>query len=245
MSSTPQIVKPYTYFSKIYSHLMSSVDYKYWAKYLIEIHDTIGSKKDIALELAAGNCEISSYLKNQFARLYVSDLSFEMLKNNKKCKNKICCNMIHLPFKNEFDFIYSTFDSINYLNDETKLSLFFNNISNQLSENGYLVFDVSLKHNSLKHLKKLNRKGKYKNISFEQISKFDEETLIHSNLIRIKLKDGSWVEELHKQKIYDFYYYFDVIESNDLYVSECFDAFDFKDGNRYSDRVQFIVKRKN
>jgi SAM-dependent methyltransferase len=152
--------------------------------------------------------------------------------------------MTLLPFKNKFDFIYSAFDSVNYLNDEAKLSTYFANISKNINEDGLLLFDVSLKNNSLKYVKRLNRKGSYKGIKYIQKSVFDEESKIHSNFIKLKLSNGKIIEEIHKQKIYDFYYYFEVLESNNLYVVECFEAFTFNDATEDSERVQFIVKRK-
>ncbi len=42
--------------------------------------------------------------------------------------------------------------------------MFFKNIKNNLTKHGSMTFDVSLKKNSIKHLKQLNRKGKYKGI---------------------------------------------------------------------------------
>lgn len=224
---------------------MKSVDYKYWANYISEIHETLGSPSDIGLELASGNCKLASYLKNEFHELYISDLSFEMLKAHKRKQDAVCCNMIHLPFKIEFDFIFSAFDSINYLDDESSLIEFFKNIKVNLSEDGLFLFDISLKKNSLKYVKQLNRKGKFKGIEYNQISKFDEDLDIHSNILEIKLKDGNIYKEVHKQKIYDFYYYFEVLDLAGLYVLECFDAFSFNDGTAVSDRIQFIVKRKD
>lgn len=224
---------------------MESVDYKYWANYIIEIHETLGSPNDLALELASGNCKLASYLKKEFKKLYISDLSFEMLKVHKRKQDGVCCNMIHLPFKNEFDFIFSAFDSINYLDDENSLIEFFKNIKINLSKEGLFLFDISLKKNSLKYVKQLNRKGKYKGIVYNQISKFDEDLDIHSNILEIKLKDGNIYKEVHKQKIYDFYYYFEVLDLAGLYVLECFDAFSFNDGTADSERIQFIVKRKD
>ncbi|MBK7979469.1 MAG: methyltransferase domain-containing protein [Ignavibacteriae bacterium] len=237
-------VRPYTYFSELYSFLMKSIDYPFWSNYIKEIHETIGNKNDVALELASGNCKLSEELKSQFRKLYVTDISLQMLQKNLTLTNKICCDMVYLPFKIKFDFIYSTFDSINYLADEVHLNKFFNNIGKFISKKGFFVFDVSLKKNSLKHLKKLNRKGEYNNIKFEQISTFDKKTMIHSNIINFELEDGKKFSEVHNQKIYDFYYYFDVIDSNNLLVVECFDAFDFKNGSPDSERIQFIVKRK-
>jgi len=237
---------PYSYFSQIYSHLMSSVDYKFWADYIKEIHNTLGKKSDIALELAAGNCALASNLDNQFKELFVTDISKQMLKNNVNGKlNKICCDMKMLPFNRKFNFIYSAFDSVNYLNDKTQLNEFFNNIKTNLYDDGLLLFDISLRNNSIKHLKSLNRKGKYKNIKYKQKSTFDEDEQIHYNYVTLKLENGDIINEVHKQKIYDFYSYFDVLENNSFYVLECFDAFTFDDATENSDRVQFIVKRKN
>lgn len=224
---------------------MKSVDYSFWGNYIGEIHSTLGKPTDLALEIASGNCILSKYLKNQFQELYLSDLSVEMLRQNKTDQHTVCCDMLHLPFQIEFDFIFSAFDSINYLETEKKLEYFFNNLSNNLTTEGYFVFDVSLRGNSLKHVKNLNRKGKYKGIEYNQMSFFDDSENIHTNTLEIKLKNGNVFKEVHKQKIYDFYYYFEVLESADLYVSECFEAFTFDEGTPNSERVQFIVKRKN
>ena len=238
-------VKPYTSFSEIYSHLMRSVDYKFWAEYITTIHQTIGSKDDIALELAAGNCKLAKRLKSSFKQIYVTDISSEMLKKCSKSKCKVCCDMLYLPFKREFDFIYSAFDSVNYINEDFLLGNFFKTIKNQLTKDGYFLFDVSLKKNSKKYVRMLNRNGKYKQIKYKQVSTFDEESQIHKNIVFLKFPNGEKFKEVHIQKIYDFYYYFDVIDSNDLYVVNCFDAFDFTHGSQNSERVQFVVKRKN
>lgn len=235
--------KPYTYFSQVYSHLMKSVDYSYWANYIKEIHSTLGSKHDIALELASGNCNLSKYLKNEFKSLYLTDLSVEMLKLNKTKYSTVSCNMMHLPFKSRFDFIFSAFDSINYLSEEGQILRLANEINSMLTDNGYFIFDVTLKRNSLKYVKDLNRKGKYKGILYKQISKFDHDNDLHINSVELTFSDGKVYKEVHKQKIYDFYYYFDVLESAGLFVAECFDAFSFDDASPDSERIQFIVKR--
>jgi len=224
---------------------MKSVDYSFWAKYIREIHNTLGEPSDIALEVGAGNGKLGEYLKNQFQRLYLTDFSLEMLKENKSFIDSVCCDMTALPFQAEFDFIFSTFDTVNYLSNEEKMRLFFNRIKNNLTKNGYLLFDVSLESNSLKHVEKLNRKGKHKGITYIQKSDYDKNEKLHSNTLEIKLPDGKWYFEKHEQKIYDFYYYFDVIESEGLFVAECFEAFTFENASRKSDRVQFIVKREN
>jgi len=51
--------------------------------------------------------------------------------------------------------------------------------------------------------------------------------------------------EIHKQKIYKFEDYFEIIAKAGMYVVECLDAFTFNNGNQHSERVQFIVKINN
>lgn len=238
--------RQYSHFSKIYSHLMKSVDYSFWANYIVDIHDTLGSSNDIALELASGNCKLSNYFKKtQFNKLYLSDLSFEMLNYCKCSYDRICFDMTSIPFKQKFDFIFSIFDSINYLNTEEKLLLFFNSVRLNMSKDGLLLFDVSFKKNSIMYEKELNRSGLYKGIKYLQKSSFNEKDCIHTNVVQLELPNGEIVEETHKQKIYEFYYYFDALESSGLFVLECFEAFTFNDANENSSRVQFIVKRNN
>lgn len=237
-------VKPYSQFSQVYSHLMNSVDYSFWANYISEIHSIIGKKNDIALELASGDCKLSKYFKNEFKSIYLTDISLEMLKLNRTKHEVVCCDMQYLPFNIQFDFIFSAFDSINYLNSEEILQRFFNNIKLNLRSSGYFSFDVALKSNSIKHLKNLNRKGTYKGIKYKQISEFDDVNNLHINRVEILQPDGNLFNEVHIQKIYDFYYYFEVLELAGFFVAECFDAFSFEDATPDSERVQFIVKRK-
>jgi hypothetical protein len=152
--------------------------------------------------------------------------------------------MIHLPFKKKFDFIFSAFDSVNYLYNEELLHKFFDNLRTFLKKEAFFSFDVSLKSNSLKHVEQLNRMGKYRGIEYKQVSNFNEESCLHKNELEIKDRNGKVYREIHIQKIYDFYYYFEVLEKSGLYITECFDAFTFNEGSPESDRIQFIVKRK-
>ena len=237
-----QRVKPYYYFSKLYPHLMKSVNYRVWADYIFEIHQTLGSPYDIGLEIGSGLGQVGHTIRGEFKKLYLSDSSHEMLKMSKKSCDLICCDMVNLPFKIKFDFIFSIFDTINYLNTEEMFEDFFSKIKFFLNNNKYFTFDVSLENNSIKNVNELNRSGSYKGIDYIQKSEFNTKSKIHTNQITIRTMEGEEFIETHNQKIYDFYYYFEVIEKSGLFVSECFDAFSFEDGTPESDRLQFIVK---
>jgi SAM-dependent methyltransferase len=228
----------------IYNHLMRKIRYDYWADYIYRIASKYIPDKASVLELAAGDCRLAGYLIKKFPNLIVSDLSYYMLSRSEgKIKNKVCCDMLFMPFRKKFDLIYLTFDSINYLLTRKELLSFFKQIKEQLNNDGVLAFDASLENNSISHVKEPNRRGSYKRYNYLHRSIYNKKTRIHKNIFEITLQDGKIFKETHKQKILDYYEYFDLIEQAKLYVVECFDAFTFNDAKADSKRVQFVVKK--
>lgn len=235
----------YTSLSQIYSHLMRSIDYKKWAEYLTNISREIGDKNLDVLELAAGNCKLAELLNNEYGRLIVSDISFNMLlQSSYPGMTKICCDMTALPFSNKFDFIYCTFDSVNYICSRKKYKRFFQSVADCLKEKGIFTFDVSLERNSIRYERYLNRTGKYNGIEYRQKSFFDRNKNIHYNNFKFTFTDGKKVEEMHKQKIYPFEEYFKLIDKSEFYVHKCFQTFTHKNADSNTERAQFILKKK-
>jgi SAM-dependent methyltransferase len=237
--------KIYSQLAPLYSHLMRTIDYSVWADYIYSISKTVNKKNLSVLEIAGGNGIIAGKLKRKFKYYCVCDLSKQMLNLvDEKNIDRICCNMVALPFKNKFDFIFSTFDSVNYLTSKPKLQLLFNDISGCLKPNGLFTFDVSLERNSKTYQKYLNRKGSINGIKFIQKSFYDESKRIHYNYFKITLANGKKVEEIHKQKIYRFEDYFKIIDGSGFYVVSCKKAFTDKDASAETERAQFILKKK-
>lgn len=236
-------VIPYTIVSEIYSDLMDEVNYKRWAKYIYYIvKEKIQPESDI-LELASGSCKLASNLIHKNKKIICTDISKNMLMQSSYYR-KVVCDMTRLPFNKKFDLIFSTFDSINYILSKRKLMDLFNEVFRLLKDDGIFTFDVSLEKNSYIHQKDSKKKGSTKNYKYERKSIFDPKTCIHKNFFIITDKSDNIFTELHKQKIYDFNVYFELVEKAGLYVVNCYRAFTSKVGRPDSDRVQFIVKRK-
>jgi hypothetical protein len=235
--------KPYQVLSLIYSHLMKNIRYDKWAKYLYEIVRKDYPKKSKVLELAAGDCSFAKYFIKYYPSLTVTDISFNMLSKNNYLKNKVCCNMLHLPFKSKYDLIYSNFDSINYILSGKLLLYLFKEVSLLLNDDGKFVFDVSLEKNSYLHTRKNNREGKYNGLTYRQSSTYNPDSGIHINKFTLKLANGDEYSEIHREKIYSFDTYFKLIEKTCLYVVDCYEAFTFNPGNKNSNRIQFILKK--
>lgn len=235
-------LKNYDKVAEIYPYLMRTIRYDRWAKYIYEIAKSSVKKDDNILELGAGNGKLAYQLKDHFSNIIITDLSFKMLNQSENCSaSKVCCDMVKIPFRGNFNLIYSTFDSINYLTSKMKLLSFFREIKRILNKNGIFTFDVSLERNSMKHIKEPFRKGKYNGISFVQKSHYNPKSRIHRNIFHLEFEDKEYCEN-HRQKIYPFEEYFKLIERAGLYVAECFEAFTFRNGNAECERVQFVVK---
>ncbi len=237
-------IKPYTFVSLIYAHLMRRINYQDWADYIWDIRDIYNLNPARVLELGGGSCNIANILFNKVEHYIVSDYSLDMLiQDDNKFIDKICCDMTALPFTRCFDYIFSTFDSVNYLIEEKLLHKLFNGVSQVISDNGIFTFDVSLEKNSYKNVKRLNRKGKYQGIKYIQKSSYDSDSKIHTNEFKIFLEDKEIIE-IHRQKIYSLDNFFEIIDDCGLFVVDCFDSFTFKDAGIDSERVQLVVKKE-
>jgi len=239
------MVEQYSLLAEIYSHLMEKVNYADWAEYIYDIALFENIELGNVLEIAGGNGKLANSLFDLADFYILTDKSLQMLKTSDNIKiPMVCCDMRHLPFEGKFDLIFSTFDSVNYLMTDEDFVKFLKEAKNLLAPNGILTFDVSLEKNSLKFLRYLNRKGRFKGIIYKQISKYDREKRIHMNKFIFKLPDGREIEETHKQRIYRFNDYFKFFDEAGLFAAECFNSFTFEDANDLTERAQFILKIK-
>ncbi|GAB4290448.1 MAG: class I SAM-dependent methyltransferase [Ignavibacteriaceae bacterium] len=236
--------KPYSLIAPYYSLIMSHVDYSYWVKYILKVVKEFLPPDPSLLELAAGNCSFAGKLSKKFDKIVVSDLSVEMLKEDKHNLSKLCCDMTTLPFRSSFDMVFSLFDSVNYLLRLQSLKKLLNEVSQVLKENGIFVFDVSLEGNSYKFLKETSYNIQNKDVKIFHTSGYNPAKRIHTNKFELIKNGRSIGKEIHRQKIYPFESYFSVIENSDLYVARCYEAFTRIKGSESSQRILFILKRK-
>lgn len=237
--------RPYDKLALVYNGVMKHVDFKFWADYIIDIASEYADRKSSFLELAAGTCEMASIVQKKYPDITTSDISLPMMRtvfqNNLR---KVCCDMLKLPFKKKFNFVYCTFDSINYLMTEKDVLSLFNEVKFILADEGIFTFDASLEKNSLEFSDMQITEGKYKEYNFKRISSYNKKTRIHKNVFHIRSDAGLKMKEIHKQKIYSFETYINLIDKAGLMVRECYDGFTFDDGDAESERVQFVVEKK-
>lgn len=224
---------------------MNKIDYRLWAKYINTLSKTNIKKNCYLLELSGGTGKLASILYNEFKKYVLCDLSKEMLMQNKTTIiPSVCCSNLSLPFKRKFNLIIMTFDSINYFLTKKQLLHFFSQIFNILENDGIFLFDASMLRNSINSLKKLNRNGIIDGISYIQKSDFNIKTKIHTNKFLIR-NGNKYFKETHKQKIYSVTDFLNIFDRSNLYASNCYEAFSFKKASENSERIQFVVRKKN
>ncbi|MGB5288125.1 MAG: class I SAM-dependent methyltransferase, partial [Ignavibacteriaceae bacterium] len=197
-------VKPYEKLSDVYNGLMKNVNYTNWSKYILEIAEEYIQDGNQVLELAAGNCKMAELLSRRYKNYIGTDISISMLKsgNNNGIK-KVCCDMTELPLKDKFDFVFSAFDSVNYILKQKTLSRLFKEVYLLLADDGIFSFDASLESNSLNFLIGKTTEDYYNGFYFMRTNRYNKRNRIHYNSFIITHDSGSKVKEVHKQKIYD------------------------------------------
>lgn len=237
-------VKPYEQVSTIYDGLMKKLDYASWAKYILLIAKENVHDKAKFLELGSGNCKIAKILSEKYRNYCASDISLSMLRSSDKSSlKKICCDMTLLPFKGKFDFVYSTFDSVNYILKQRSLQNLFSEVDYLLNENGIFTFDVSLEKNSLNFINSKSTEGQHNGFQYKMLSKYNKLSRIHYNNFYIWNESGVNFKEVHKEKIYPINIYFKLAEKAGLHIEACYDCFTFKDVNQKSERAQFVMRK--
>ena len=237
-------VRPYEKVSLIYDSLMEKVDYSSWAAYILKIAQLHSPKFGKSLELGAGSGKISEQIFKRFKYYLATDISFQMLKSiEDNGFHRLCCNMASLPFKTNFDFIFSAFDSVNYLLRQKDLAALFREVSKVLDDEGSFTFDVSLESNSIYLVKPQTIQGRKNGFWYERISFYKKLSRIHHNRFYISDGHSNNYREYHKQKIYRLETYFKLAESCGFKVSACYDCFTFNDIKSNSNRAQFVFKK--
>ena len=239
-------VRPYEKVSLIYDSLMENVSYSSWSNYIIEVAQIHSQKFDKALELAAGNCNISKRICKRFKYYLATDISLQMLKYSEaNGLNLLCCDMTSLPVKIKFDLIFSSFDSVNYLLRQKDILALFKEVKNVLNPDGIFTFDVSLESNSINFIYPKTIEGRKNGLLYQRVSYYKKHSRIHHNSFYISDGSSNNYREEHKQKIYKLETYFKLAEITGFKVVACYDCFTCNEIKSISERAQFVLKKIN
>ncbi|MFN3135555.1 MAG: class I SAM-dependent DNA methyltransferase [Candidatus Kryptonium sp.] len=242
--------EPYTVLAEIYDCIMRSVPYEKWAKYIVKLIRKFCPDAKRIFEIACGTGTLLALLKKYSFIVDGMDSSVAMInKAKEKIKTKdvkfFVGDMSNFKIDEKYDVALCLYDSVNYLDSIEKFDGLFKSVESLLYDWGIFIFDISTEYNSIQNSRLMNLSGECLGIKYIRRSYYLRDERIHINEFEIELNGKKYFEK-HAQKIYKISEIKDVIESNGLFeVVACFDGFSFSEGSEWSERVHFILKKRN
>ena len=247
----------YSYLAPLYDKLMEDVDYESWADYIDEIIQEHHPECEKVLELACGTGSVAISLDELgYYSILASDLSPQMVDIAKQKANKADANVrfttldfLNIDLDEEFDVIFSVFDSVNYLESEQDILKMLSECEKVLFQNGLLIFDFSTPRNSLEAVDYLNNEeAEVKDLRFFRTSEYDANLKIHTNTFEIeqltpdKKKVLSTSKEVHKQRIYTLEEMLSILKQTRYHLVAKYGDFDLIDADENSARITLVLQ---
>lgn len=244
----------YSKLAQIYDHIMSDVDYAYWAEYIDDLLHQHHPKPMAITELSCGTASLTFELsKLGDYDLQACDASQDMVRIGSKkldaLTQPIPCfeaSFDDLLSIREQDALISVFDSVNYLLQPEEIEYFFSEAAKCLTVNGLLIFDFSTPKNSIEAVQHLNEiEGDYHNIRYYRTSSFDPKHNIHTNSFEIIDRSGTanqiWIE-VHRQRAYELVQIKKLLDKSPLKALAFYDAFSFNEARSTSTRITVVAR---
>ena len=135
----------YKKFGYYYDEVMSKLNYDLWLEFI----EPYLKKGDKILDLACGTATLVTMLnmKGYDAEgLDLSETILEIAKEKQKVNhqnfNLYHADMTNFKIDKKYDMITCFFDSVNFLNNKTKIKQLFSSVKNHLNDKGYFICDI-------------------------------------------------------------------------------------------------------
>lgn len=239
-------------FAAIYDDIMERVPYYYWYNYLKHILYYYNKNPNKIMELACGTGNMMKYFSSDSEKLYGIDKSEDMLaiaqnkfRNNKNVKLFNTDMSRKIEYDN-FDFIYSVFDSMNYILQFDELINVFENVFINLDQEGIFVFDINTEYRLMdivEGTKKLQ--GDFYTCYWKDIvDEENEEWIVELNILLDKGDEIENFKETHVETSYPL----EKIKKGLLNVGfqhvDYYRSFTFSKGDPKNDRIYFVALKQ-
>ncbi len=244
-------VPPYEKLAVIYDYIMRHVDYGQWAEYANDLIHSRKPETKYVLDTACGTGNLLQKLKDYPYRLYGCDSSFPMVlqamrKNHLKGIYIWQSSMSNLAINQFFDVILCLYDSINYIMQPEGIRDFLNEAGKSLTSKGILIFDICTEKNSLDFFHNYHDHEKNENFTYDRWSHYNNKTKLQFTEFKLHFKsDPLTYHEVHQQRIYSVKTIIKLIKSSQLEILEQYDGFSFRNPTSKSNRIHFILQRKD
>ncbi|CUS99949.1 class I SAM-dependent DNA methyltransferase [Candidatus Chrysopegis kryptomonas] len=241
--------EPYTALAEIYDFVMRDVPYKRWSKYITKLMKNFQPKAKRILDLACGTGTMILLLKKQGFEVDGVDSSAQMIEKAKmKVKSDdvkfFVSDMLDFKTDKKYDVALCLYDSVNYLPRIENFYKLFENVWGSLDDQGIFIFDISTEYNSIQNAILMNLSEKHRNFKYVRRSYYLRDERKHINEFEIEI-NGEKFFERHVQQIYKISEIEDAIKNSGCFeMLACFDDFSFVQASEFSERVHFVLKKK-
>lgn len=253
----PKSTTVYSKLARLYDTLMGDVDYESWADYIDEIMQTHHPEPIDVMEAACGTGSVLlSLAELECYRLTGTDMSAAMVDVARQKAEEIeypvpfeTYAFKDLPYQNQFDCVYSVFDSINYLHSEQEILKSLKAIHKTLKPGGLFIFDFSTPKNSLESVDHLNEaEGERGALRYFRKSWYQPAEKIHVNEFEIEELDptskqviSTWTET-HRQRAYTLSEMLSILDQTSYHLVAKYDGFDLLEADENSARVTIVLR---
>jgi len=247
----------YSYLAPLYDKLMEDVDYESWADYIDEIIQEHYPRCERVLELACGTGSVAISLDELgYYSILATDISPQMVDIAKKkaldadsTVDFTTLDFLNITIEEEFEVIFSVFDSVNYLESEQQILKMLTECEKVLQPNGLLIFDFSTPRNSLEAVDYLNNEeAEVKDLRFFRTSEYDAIQKIHTNTFEIEQlsTDKKTIlrssKEVHQQRIYTLEEMLSILKQTRYHLVAKYGDFDLIDADENSARITLVLQ---
>ncbi|MFU0825710.1 class I SAM-dependent DNA methyltransferase [Clostridium sp.] len=242
----------YKEFAHIYDKLIyADVDYKRWAKILLNICNEYNIKKEDYLDLACGTGNMTKELGKEFKHTWAVDMSQEMLTEAEdkirceKIKAKfVCQNIVELKLNKKFDLITCVLDSTNYILSDEELMKYFRSVYEHLHEDGIFVFDI----NSYYKLTKILGNNLYNYDDGDVV--YIWENVLEDDIVDMYLtffiKEGEFYrrfDEEHSERAYKMSFLDKILNDIGFTVLKKLDNYESENIKEDTERIVYVISK--
>ena len=246
---------PYKNFSYVYDVFMRDVPYNKWFLYIKKILDKYNYSPKTVLDMACGTGNMSIKLFEENFDVIGVDMSPDMLSVARAKADKINSNILFLnqdmrdlDLYGTVDLTICLFDSLNYILEINELTDIFRRVNNFLNPGGLFIFDLNTEYK----FEKILSGNTFSDYTEDGVciweSTYDSNAKIceyYTNFF-IKEEDQKYLrfEELHYEKSYTIDEIIHAATKSGMQFLEVYDAFTFDKPKKDSERLYFVLKRK-
>lgn len=201
-----QVTPPYSTFASIYDHVMTHVDYRRWANFVLQSSFPDRLPKTM-LDLACGTGKIFSYFPATIKKCGL-DISEEMIKAGKNIYPRAdysIGDLRNFSLKKDFELITCFHDSLNYLLKDEELISHLKSVSRHMNKKSFYLFDLSSERNLTNnfHGKTYKEKAGDTFLHWENYYDKKKKEIVSTLIFTIQTENGSEeIKEVHTQKYY-------------------------------------------